>query len=176
MIARAALPVVAMSPPSDTVTSMTDDVLAVYRSLPMDVKVTLLERPHGAVPKELVPRLSRLAGTGVAGPAVWLSNPPSRNSGGFTLHGELPDRREVIRELLDHWWSTLDSEVKDHLVGNRNGEVDGHYKGAVMCAGDGRPDGLIVAVVQDDKTGRFRLPALVDVYVEMRARKAGHAA
>ncbi|GAY14187.1 hypothetical protein [Mycobacterium sp. shizuoka-1] len=150
---------------------MTDNVLDVYRSLPMDVKVTLLERPHGAVPKELVPRLSRLSGTSLAGPAIWLSNPPGSDPGGFTLHGELPDRLEVIRALLDHWWSTLDAEVRDHLVENRNGELDGQYKDAVMCVGDGKPGGLIVAVVQDNKTGRFRLPAIVDVYAEMKARE-----
>jgi hypothetical protein len=147
---------------------MTNDALAVYHSLPMDVKVVLLKKPHGTVPAQLVPRLSELPGT-TAAQTIWVSNPPSDT--GFTLHGELPDRLDSIRAHLGQWWSTLDPEVQNYLIENRDSELDGHYKGAVMCAGDGSPDGLIVAVVQDEKTGQFRLPPIVDVYVELKARE-----
>ena len=152
---------------------MTHDALAVYSSLPMDLKVVLLRKPHGTVPAQLVPRLSQLPGTAAA-QAIWLSNPPSDT--GFTLHGELPDKLDSIRAHLDQWWSNLDPEVQDYLIKNRDCELDGHYKGAIMCAGDGRPDGLIVAVVQDNKTGRFRLPPIVDVYVEMKGPETGASA
>ncbi|STZ43559.1 Uncharacterised protein [Mycolicibacterium gilvum] len=39
-----------------------------------------------------------------------------------------------------------------------------------MSAGDGTADGLIVAVVQDNHTEKFRLPAIVAAYVEMVSR------
>ena len=113
-------------------------------------------------------RLSQLPDTYAASQAIWLSNPPRDTE--FTLHGELPDKLETIRIHLDQWWSNLDPEVQAYLNENRDGELDGDYKGAVMRAGDGEADGLIVAVVQDNKTGRFRLPPIVDVYVEMHAR------
>lgn len=148
---------------------MSDEALSVYCDLPMDVKVALVERPHGTVPAALVPKLNKLPST-FAAMTVWTSNPPS-SSDAFTLHGELPDRLERIREHLDQWWSNLDTEVQGYLIENRKGELDGHYKGAVMCAGDGRPDGLIVLVVQDENTGRFRLPPIIDVYVELKARQ-----
>jgi hypothetical protein len=124
---------------------------------------------NGAVPAQLVPRLSELPGT-TAAQTIWLSNPPSDT--GFTLHGELPDRLDSVRAHLNQWWSNLDPDVQNYLIENRDSELDSHYKGAVMAAGDGKPEGLIVAVVQDDKTGRCRLPTMVDVYVEMKAREA----
>ncbi len=61
-------------------------------------------------------------------------------------------------------------EVQNYLIENRDGELDADYKAAVMDAGDGNLDGLIVAVVQDNNTEKFRLPPIVDVYVEMKAR------
>ena len=60
-----------MSPYADTVADMTNDSLAVYYSLPMDLKVVLLNNPHGTVPAQLVPRLSELPGTTAAGHAIW---------------------------------------------------------------------------------------------------------
>jgi hypothetical protein len=154
---------------SDTVADMTADVLTVYYSLPMELKVALLKKPHGTVPAELVPRLSELPGTAAA-QTIWLSNSPS--DAAFTLHGELPDRLDNIRVLLDLWWSNLDFKVQNHLIENRDSELDSHYKGAIMHAGDGKPDGLIVAVVQDQNTGRFRLPPPVGIYLELKAREA----
>lgn len=149
---------------------MSDEALAVYCDLPMNVQVTLLERPHGPVPGELVPKLSRIPST-YAAMTTFMANPSHPDSdSAFTLHGELPDRLERIRERLDQWWSTLDTEVQDHLVANRHSDIDGHYKGAVMSAGDGTADGLIVAVVQDNQTEKFRLPAIVAAYVEMVSR------
>lgn len=152
---------------------MSDDVdaLSIYRDLPMDVKVTLLERPHGPIPGELVPRLSKIPST-YAAMSTFVSNPSHPDSdSAFTLHGDLPDRLERIRERLDQWWSTLDAEVQDYLARNRKSELDGHYKDAVMSAGDGTVDGLIVSVVQDNQTGMFRLPDIVHVYVELKARE-----
>jgi hypothetical protein len=149
---------------------MTNDALAVYYTFPMKLKVDLLDNPHGRVPADLIPRLSQVPGTSAVSQAVWLSNPP--RDPGFRLAGELPDQLEHARIHLDNWWETLDPEVRDHFIENRDSEIDGHFKGAVMCAGDGKPDGLIVAVVQDEKTGGFRLPPMVDVYVELKARQS----
>ncbi|SEH75038.1 hypothetical protein SAMN04489835_3630 [Mycolicibacterium rutilum] len=147
---------------------MTEDALSVYRSLTsMDVKVALMVSPHGPVPAQLVPKLSQLRGT-AAVQSTWPSNRQPNEP--FTLQGELPDRLERIRQHLDQWWSKVGPEVQNYLIENRDGELDADYKAAVMDAGDGNLDGLIVAVVQDNNTEKFRLPPIVDVYVEMKAR------
>ena len=150
---------------------MSDNALSVYCDLPMDLKVALLEKPHGTVPAGLVPRLSKLPST-FAAMTTFFSNASLPDSdSAFTLHGDLPDKLEGIREHLDHWWSNLDADVQQYLIQNRNNELDGAYKAAVMSAGDGKPEGLIVAVVQDTNSGAFRLPPIIDVYVEMIGRK-----
>ncbi|ADT97177.1 hypothetical protein [Mycolicibacterium gilvum] len=133
---------------------MSDEALSIYCDLPMDV----------------VPRMSELPST-FAAMTTFISNAalPDGDSA-FTLHGDLPDRLEAIRERLDHWWSSLDTEAQQYLIQNRNNELDGTHKAAVMSAGDGRAEGLVVSVVQDTNTGAFRLPPVVDVYVEMVSR------
>jgi hypothetical protein len=53
---------------------------------------------------------------------------------------------------------------------HRNSELIGeNYRAAIMRAGDDKPDGLIVAVVQDEKTKVFGLPPLIRAYVELKS-------
>jgi hypothetical protein len=146
---------------------MAEDALAVYRSLAsMDAKIALLANPYGPVPPQLIPRLEQLRGTYLV-QASWPSNGQPNEP--FTLRGELPDRLEQVRQHLDRWWSGLDPDVKSHLIEHRNKELDERYEQTISAAED-NSIGLVVVLVHDNKTRGFRLPPLLDVYVEMKAR------
>ena len=73
---------------------------------------------------------------------MFTSNPSSDT--GFVLSDRFVKRLIDIRNHLDRWWETLDPEVRDYFIQHRDSEMDPHYKGAVMCAGDGKLDGLDV--------------------------------
>ena len=100
---------------------------------------------------------------------MFTSNPSSDT--GFVLSDRFVKRLIDIRNHLDRWWETLDPEVRDYFIQHRDSEMDPHYKGAVMCAGDGKLDGLIVAVVDNPKNGEFVLPSPVRAYVELQAHQ-----
>jgi hypothetical protein len=145
---------------------MADKALDVYFNLAMEDKVRLLKNPHGRLSPGLVQRLSRFPGT-VAGEAVFTSNEPKGT--GFRLSPSLAGQLDHIEGYLDEWWTGLDPEDQDHLIEHRAEQLAAEYAPVVLAAGDGKPEGLIVAVVRDNKTGRFRLPPMIRVYVELQA-------
>jgi hypothetical protein len=145
----------------------TSEDLSLFYKFPLDDQVALLGDPDGRLSPPLVRRLSHSAGS-VRSHAIFTSNPSSDT--GFVLSDRFKETLTAVCSHLDQWWECLDPEVRDHFIRHRSSGIDGHYKGAVMCAGDGRPDGLIIGVVQDKKTGQFRLPPPIDAYVELQAR------
>lgn len=141
------------------------DAMDLYSKLPMDDKVRLLKNPHGRLSPGLMQRLNRLPVT-VSGDAVFTSNEPTGT--GFRLSASLAERLDHIDSHLEEWWTNLDPEDQDHLIEHRVEELDAEYAELVLAAGDGKPEGLIVAIVRDS-AGRFRLPGMVAVFVEMKA-------
>jgi hypothetical protein len=88
---------------------------------------------------------------------------------------DLPASVAGILDQLDLWWEDLTSEQQAYLIKYRAGELDGDYADTVQAASStdpaNGPNGLVVVVVRDLKNNnRFKLPPMVDVYVEMKAR------
>lgn len=130
------------------------------------VQVSLLRDPYAPLAGDLAVRL------GSNGPGVytaqWLSNgDPAR----WSLAPDAARTLSAIRLQLDHWWSDLPADEQAYIVENRTGELDGKYRDLVLGASrdpvnDG-PHAHLVVVVSDNRTGRFRLPEMIRIYVEM---------
>lgn len=144
---------------------MPDEALDLYLNLPMADQVRLLKNPHGRLSPGLVQRLSRFPAT-VTGEAVFTSNEPRGT--GFRLTPSLAEKLDQIDGALEEWWADLEPEDRDHLIEHRAADLDADYAQLVLAAGDGQPGGLVVEIARDS-AGRFRLPAMVDVFVEAKA-------
>jgi len=87
----------------------------------------------------------------------------------------LADILDHHRRQLDRWWQDLTPEKHAYLIKYRDGELDKDYADTVQAASTNPlndPNALVVIVARDLKNnGRFRLPPMVDVYVEMKARE-----
>lgn len=146
------------------------DPLWWFDQLTMDDCVALLANPGGALPVHLVEQFSRRPGW-VSGMAYWVSN--ASGTSGFTLAGEPASALDDIREQLNDWWSRIESD-HDYIIENRAGELDGGYADIVQSAGDplNAPRAMGFVVVKDTKNNnRFRLPSMIRVYVEWKARE-----
>lgn len=147
------------------------DPLWWYYQLSPAEQVDVLSSPNGRLPADLVERFSKRPGW-VSGTAFWVSNPSSTAS--FTLAGEPARILEDYRAQLDYWWSCLSNDDKAFLIDHRNEELPGEYARKVMNASGAYRSGatlLAVAISQDTRTQRFRLPRIVRIYVEWKARE-----
>lgn len=161
-----------LSPRAASVPSMTDDKsLAWFHRLSMDEKVQLLRDPHGALPAPLVTRLVQKLGTD--NPGVYTTQWPGNGnpSTGFRLQPSEASKLEAQREQLERWWDQLADHDRAYLVEHRTDELPGGYAPLVRRAQ--HDPVLIVCIVSDNRTGRFRLPLMVDVFVELQARDRG---
>ncbi|MBU8824391.1 hypothetical protein [Mycolicibacterium goodii] len=76
-----------------------------------------------------------------------------------------------IRARLDHWWSNLSPDERAYIAENREGHLESRYHDVVQAPAYDPvtrvplPD---LVVVSDHKTGLFRLPRLMSIYVEMQ--------
>lgn len=99
----------------------------------------------------------------------WLSND---GGGSVELSATAAQTLLAVRAQLDHWWQSLDGDQVDYIVQNRDGELDGSYRSVVQAASldpvTHAPHGQLVVTVADNKTGRFRLPELIRIYVDVR--------
>lgn len=158
-----------LSPTAASVPSMTDDnSLAWFHRLSIDDKVLLLRDPHGKLPERLVVQLGRL---GADGPGV-LTNayfPANGGPTGFHVSGSEASRLEAQREQLERWWDHLSGDDRSYLIEHRADELPAEYAALVRQAH--LEPVLIVAIVSDNRTGRFRLPPMIDVFVELQARE-----
>lgn len=99
----------------------------------------------------------------------------SNNSGigGIPL---APREARILRDYRDqlgYWWETLQPEQRDFLIAHRDDELPSEYARTVMSASGAHHTGaslLAVAIAQDTRTGLFRLPRMVHVYVDLHAR------
>lgn len=123
--------------------------------LTMDDQVALLNRPHD-LPDDLVQRLQRARDVSVT--------------------DTLADTLDYQRGQLDRWWEDRTPEQQAYLIEQRAGELDEDYADTVQAASAdpvNDPNALVVVVVRDLKNNnRFRLPPMVDVYVEMKTRES----
>lgn len=82
-------------------------------------------------------------------------------------------RLAAVEMQLHQWWSTLTAEQQAYIIEHRGGELEKSYGDVVRQASrDPVSDGThsyLVVLVSDDKTGRFRLPEMIRIYVEMKA-------
>jgi hypothetical protein len=81
---------------------------------------------------------------------------------------------------LDRWWKRWegktfrdDKTFRDALIEQRAEELGAEYEQIVLDANedDPRKPPPIVAIVTDQTTGRFRLPPILAVYLELKARE-----
>ncbi|ORV90672.1 hypothetical protein AWC11_12070 [Mycobacterium interjectum] len=149
---------------------MTDDhnSLTWFHRLSMDDKVHLLRDPYGALPPRLVDQF--LSRPGVVG-TYWMSQISSTR---WTLVPAEAARIADQRDQLEWWWSHIDDADQAYLVEHRSEELPKEYASVVTSAGStGSNPALVVVMVADNRTGRFRLPLMVDVFVELKARDRG---
>lgn len=156
-----------------TVPSMSEDEsaradLSWFYQLAPAAQVALLRDPHGALSGELAVRLA------IPGPGVYqeLQTQSDGGSASLRLSPSAAEHLAAIRLQLDEWWSHLPADQQAYVIENRRGELDGEYREIVLRAsrdpvGNG-PHAHLVVVVSDNKTGRFRLPQMIQVYVEMK--------
>jgi hypothetical protein len=77
------------------------------------------------------------------------------------------------RARLDQWWQRRSAEERAVLIGHRRGELSADYWRMVMDAEPLEPNKPpIVAIVSDNRTGRFRLAPILAEYVELKATQA----
>jgi len=140
-----------------------DDMSWFHQQLTADEQVDLLRHPHKQLPAELAERL----------PGVmewWFADP----EGTKFLAPQASNKLDDYRAQLDYWWSCLSDADKQYFIAHRDDELPGEYAQTVMGAGGAHHTGapvLAIAIVQDTGTGGFRLPAMVRVYVELKARE-----
>lgn len=141
--------------------------LSWFYNLHPDVQVALLGNPHAALTGDLAAHLAK-SGPGVY-QAYWVSNGAP---GPWALVGDAAETLWAIRLQLDDWWSNLSEDGQRYITENRSGELDGAYYDIIHRASrdpvDDRPNAHLVVMVSDNKTGRFRLPEMIRIYVEMQ--------
>ncbi|MBP3087483.1 hypothetical protein [Mycolicibacterium fortuitum] len=126
----------------------------------------LLRDPHQDVHGELAQRLflaKQIVGS------EWVSNDGGTH---WSLATETASTLSAIRLRLDQWWQNLEADQKAHIIGNRAGELEADYHDVVQApAYDAitKAPHADMLVVSDDKTGRFTVPRLTRVYVDMKA-------
>jgi hypothetical protein len=148
---------------------MTDDKeLGWFHRLSMDDKVRLLRNPDGALPPELVEQFLHNPGVYTS---YWVSEgSPDR----WALTPEASRKLNAQRDQLDWWWSRVEPADQAYLVAHRAEELSGEYADLVMNASStAEHAALVVVMVRDNRTGRFRLPHMMDVFVELQARDGG---
>lgn len=145
---------------------MTAELDWFYR-LPFAEQVPLLGDPRQAIVGEHARTLFRdraLMGS------KWTSNDGGSR---WSLDSEAAQQLTSIRQQLDEWWQLLTVEQRDYIAAHRDGELDKQYGDVVRGASrDPEADGPyahLVVMVSDNKTGRFRLPQIIRLYVEMKA-------
>jgi hypothetical protein len=88
------------------------------------------------------------------------------------LSGSSPDLPASVADVLDQldrWWKRWEGNAKrDALMEHRGEELASEYRPIVMDANEDsdRPPIVVAAV---DREGRFRLPAVVAVYLELKS-------
>lgn len=147
---------------------MTDDdnSLAWFHRLSMNDKVHLLRDPYGALPARLIDQL--LARPGVVG-TYWASQISSTR---WILATAEAAKLADQRDQLEWWWTNLSDDDRTYLIDHRDEEFPSNYASLVRNASstDANP-ALVVVMVTDNRTGQFRLPLMVDVFVELQARE-----
>lgn len=119
-------------------------------------QVSLLRDPEQALSVPLAEKLSR--------------NILVISDARLTLSPTLIEQLTDIRKRLNAWWKELDPDDRAYIIENRNGEFDGRYAVLIHDAGlASSVEGALAGVVSDGGTGRFRLPQMIRVYVEMEA-------
>jgi hypothetical protein len=77
---------------------------------------------------------------------------------------------DEVRAQLDRWWQRRSPEEPAVLIEHRREEFGREFWEMVMDAEPLEPNQPpIVAVVSDNRTGRFRLPSILAEYVELKA-------
>jgi hypothetical protein len=135
---------------------MTDDDnldnMSWFYQLTMDERVHLLVHPHGSLPPGLAERLSDQPG--VLGSEWGFAD----SEGDVFLAGPLADKLKAWCEQLTSWWDIVTLPEQAYLIEKRDRELAAEYADVVRSAGEPVPN------------GPFRLPPMVRVYVEMKAR------
>ena len=129
----------------------------------MGDKVRLLKNPHGRLSPGLVEVLGRAP---VTGAALFTSDEPKGT--GFRLARALAEQLDQIDGQLEEWWTDLDPDDQDHLLEHCDQELEAAYAPLVLAAGDGDYAGLVLAIEQTS-AGGFRLPGIIEVFVEKKA-------
>jgi hypothetical protein len=92
------------------------------------------------------------------------------------FHSEVSDSVFDVLDQLDRWWNRWEgSVIREHLCDHRGEDLSADYGSIVIDANDDPPrkPPPIVAVtrVHGDPAGRFRLPAVLAVYLELKAQE-----
>jgi len=131
----------------------------------LEDQVSLLRDPHQVLP---MPLAKRVMGNPGIFSARWVhGDEPTQ----WHLTTGAAEKLAEIRARLDQWWPGLSADDRAYIIENRNGEfdVDG-YASLIHDAGLGSSvEGSLAGVVSDAKAKRFRLPQMIQVYVEMKA-------
>ncbi|RAU99471.1 hypothetical protein [Mycolicibacter senuensis] len=142
--------------------------LSWFYQLHPHLQVRLLRNPRGALSNDLAVRFALPNGPGVCQDAHWVSG---GEPGSLRLAGGVAGQLEVIREQLDHWWSSnVRPEDRAYIIEHRAGELEKGYGAIVRLASSDRvgPDACLIPMVSEHK-GAFRLPEIIRAYVEMKA-------
>lgn len=151
---------------------MTTDLDWFY-DLPPAEQSVLLRDPYANVNGPLAVRLAK------NGPGVY-GSVPSTDGLEWKLSPEFASKLSAIRLQLDHWWQSIETDQQAYIVENRSDELAGEYHDVVQAASldpiTHAPHGHLVVLVSDNKTGRFRLPAMIRTYVDLKAEAFGPSA
>jgi hypothetical protein len=142
-----------------------DALLGWFYQLGLDDQVAILSDPHAALPPQLVQSLAArpVAPTWVApeSPTRWLVTHP------------LADTLDAKHKQLDKWWRRWQRHAPERcasLIQRRGDELgEDDYQHMIMDVGP--PIGVITGD-HLDQTGRFWLPPLLAVFLELKARQA----
>jgi hypothetical protein len=148
------------------------DNLPWFHQFTMDERVHLMGRPRAHLPAGLAERLLNPPGV----EAWWWTADPENAI--QMLAPQAAAKLEDQRRQLDWWWSHLSDADRAYMIENRDGELDGSYVDIVQSASEtplNEPPALRVVVAKDcNNDNRFRLPPMVRVFVELKAREATH--
>ena len=151
---------------------MTDDDASLgwlfSSGLSLDDQVGLMSHPHADLPTDLVQRLMarRVSVVGT----TWLSQQSQTR---WMIQPSLADELDDRRLQLDQWWQRRSPEERAALIQHRAEEFGDDYRQLIMDANPDPREPAIVAIVADNRTGRFRLPPLLTVFLELKARERG---
>lgn len=133
--------------------------------LRLEDQVSLLRNPYAPLPLALADQLIRTPGAFSGG---WLSSGSDPKD--CELAPPAAARLEQIRLELNGWWSSeaLTPDQRAHIVENRRGWLHKDHADAIRKAD--RPGIYEVHLVPDNRQPElFRLPQMLQVYVEMKA-------